>query len=53
MHNVMHTKGHNVMHTKTKTNTEPHKQWEVYETLNQQQQNYRLTKTCLACMEAT
>ena len=34
-------KGHKVMHTKTKTNTEPHKQWGVQTTINQQQKNRR------------
>ena len=32
------------MHNKTKAQTQnPHKQWEVHKTMNQQQQNHRLT----------
>ena len=30
------------MPIKTKTNIEPHKQWEVQKTIYQQKQNYRL-----------
>ena len=30
------------MHTKTETNTEPHEQWGVYKTINQQQQKHCL-----------
>ena len=30
------------MHNKTKTNTEPHNQWEARQTTEQQQQNHRL-----------
>ena len=33
------------MHTKTETNTEPHKQWEVDKTINQQQQNHSLLES--------
>ena len=33
------------MHTKTKTNTEPPKQWDVHKTINQQQQQNHRRKT--------
>ena len=40
------TRGTIVMHTKKRLNTEPHKQREMLQTMNQKQQNHRLRTDC-------